>query len=54
VAELAAHPWVQPFVKKLEEERDTLEAMGGVQREMSTLGGPITRWVGTVFPKMRG
>uniref|UniRef100_A0A7S3VNV4 Protein kinase domain-containing protein n=1 Tax=Dunaliella tertiolecta TaxID=3047 RepID=A0A7S3VNV4_DUNTE len=41
VSELAAHPWVQPYVKKLEEDRDTLESMGGVQREMSTLGGPM-------------
>ncbi|KAF5840311.1 hypothetical protein DUNSADRAFT_17155, partial [Dunaliella salina] len=41
VTELAAHPWVQPYVKKMEEDRDTLESMGGVQRETSTLGGPI-------------
>eukprot|EP00967_Tisochrysis_lutea_P033705 scaffold40133_cov21-Tisochrysis_lutea.AAC.3 len=47
VSELAAHPWVQPYVKKLEEDRDTLESMGGVQREMSTLGGPMRcrHWV---------
>jgi len=45
VAELSGHPWVQPFVKKLDEERDSLEAMGGVQRAMSTLGGPLAaRW----------